>query len=224
MSNFSIDMVWTQFDRVEVEGRAVAVCKHCHRQLTGNRGSMCMHLRMKHNKPSAEASSQIEPPSKKLLTDTPDSKPTSDKPTSKPISDKPTTKPLPDMLQVHGEDDCNMGTPLPEKQAKDAVRYLALCANTPTAFRHAIDVLPKSSIRRVYDMVCKGVKVDAQVKLSPKQRRFCTKYVADSRASSKTKRRLLRSANKQAIRSVFGPLMLQVAFGAYASGVVSTTV
>ena len=222
MSSFAIDMVWTQFDRVEVEGHPVAICKHCHRQLTGNRGAMCMHLRMKHNKPSAEVSSQIEPPSKKLLSDTPASKPTSDKPPSKPISDKPTGKPLPDQPHVRGEDGRNMGTPLPEKQAKDAIRYLTLCANTPTAFRHAIDVLPKSSIRRIYDTVCKGAKADAQVKLSPKQRRFCTKYAADSRASSKTKRRLLRSANKQAIRSVFGPLMLQVAFDTSASGVVST--
>jgi hypothetical protein len=223
MANFSIDMVWTQFDRVEVEGRPVAVCKHCHRHLTGNRGAMCMHLRMKHNKPSAEGSSQTEPPSKKLLSDTPTSKPTCDKSTSKLIPDKPPSDKPPVHLQVHGEDECNMGTPLAEKQAKDAIRYLVACANTTTAFRHAIDVLPKSSIRRIYDMVCKGAKADAQVKLSPKQRRFCTKYVADSRASSKTKRRLLRSANKQAIRSVFGPLMLHVAFGTSASGVVPTT-
>jgi hypothetical protein len=99
-----------------------------------------------------------------------------------------------------------------------------VCKHPDSVSPKSIDVLPKSSIGRIYDMVCKGAKADAEVKLSQKQRRFCTKYVADSRASSKTKRRLLRSANKQAIRSVFGPLMLQVAFGTYASGVVPTTV
>jgi hypothetical protein len=182
-----------------------------------------MHLRIKHNEPSADVSSQIKPPSKKLLPDTLTSKPTSDGPTSKPISDKPTGKQLPDQPLVHGEDGCNTGSPSLEKQAKDAIRYPALCANTPTASRYAIDLLPKSSIRRIYDMVCKGAKADAQVILAPKQRRFCTKFVADSSAFSKTKRRLLCSANKQAIRSVFGPLMLQVAVGTSESGVMPTT-
>jgi hypothetical protein len=103
--------------------------------------------------------------------------------------------------------------PLQEKRTKDSTRYVALCPTSRIAFRRAIDVLPKSSTRRIHEMKCNVAKGDAQLKFSPKQRRLCSKYVADVRASSKTKRRLLRSANKEAVRPVLAPLLLQTAFG-----------
>jgi hypothetical protein len=213
MSNFSADMVHTQFDQVDVDGRSVAVCKHCHRQLTGNRGAMIMHLRMKHNEPLADESNQI---------DSPASTPPSDMPASNQHSENQASSSLePDQPQACDVDAHKMTRPLSEKRAKDAARYLSLCAASPLAFRRAIDALPTASIIRIYDLVCSAAKGDGQVKLSPKQRRLCTKYGADSRASSKTKRRLLRRASKEAVRSVFAPLMLQTALGASEGGMMS---
>jgi hypothetical protein len=155
----SDEILWTPFDGAQIEGHKVVVCKNCRRQLTGNRGAMRMHLRIKHNAPAAEVSSGMEPPPKKLqsdastselLFDTPTSKSTLDAALSKPVSAKPVSaKPV-----ARDEAARNIDPTLPEKQAKDAIRYLALCAATPTAFRHAIDVLPNSSIRRIYDAVC----------------------------------------------------------------------
>jgi hypothetical protein len=252
MSSFSVDKVWEQFDRVEVEGRSLAECKHCHRRLTGHRAAMCTHYRTKHLKPPAYMLGEIDwtilgeidsalskpmsdAPTSELPSDALTNKP--DHPACNPMSDEvhehnavppdaptsnpdqATCNPMPGELHGHDEDMHKVtNPPLSHECAKDAVHYLALCATTPTAFRHAIDSLPKSSIKRIYDVVCNAAKSDAQPKLSPKQRRMCDKYRADSRSSSKTKRRLLRSANKQAIRSVLGPLMLQTALVACDSG------
>ena len=225
MSNFfSVDMVWTQFDCLEVEGRKVAVCKHCRRHLTGNRGAMCMHLRMKHNYPAVEAPSQVEPPPKQLIPDASTSELLTDTPTCKPLPHTTISEPVSSKATVCDKPVLNVGPLLPEKQAKDAVRYLMLCASSPTAFRRAIDVLPKSSIRRIYDVVCNVGKGQAQVKLSPKQCRLCSKYIADSRASSKTKRRLLRGASKQTVHSVFAPLMMQTVLDAFVTSAAPTTV
>jgi len=195
----------------------VAVCKHCHRQLSDNRSGMCRHYRMKHNKPPADVLRQIDPPASEQLSHKPASEPLSDKPASEPLSTKPAREPLSEYPQRDDADMSEMVPPLAKKRANDARRYVTLCATTPIAFRRAIDALPKSSIRRIYDAVCNVAKGDAQVKFSPKHRRLCSKYRADSRASSKTKRRLLRSAKKEAIRSVFAPLMLHTAFGAFDS-------
>jgi hypothetical protein len=46
--------VWERFDRAEVNGRPVAVCKICQRQVVANRGTMCMHYKMKHCRPPDE--------------------------------------------------------------------------------------------------------------------------------------------------------------------------
>ena len=70
MSNFSTDMVWTQFDRAEVEGRSVALCELCDRQLVPDGGVMSMHYRMKHCKP-ADNSRQSDPLASKPLSDKP---------------------------------------------------------------------------------------------------------------------------------------------------------
>ena len=215
MSNVTADMVHTQFDRAEVDGRSVVVCKHCNRQLTCNRSAMRLHYRMKHSKPLADAPNQI---------DSPTSIPVSDMPASNQVADSPTSNPLPPDQSKGSDVDMRKAThALSEKRAKDAARYLASCAASPLAFRRAIDALPTSSIIRIYELVCIAAKGDGQVKLSPKQRRLCTKYGADSCASSKTKRRLLRRATKEAVRSVFAPLMLQSAFGATDGGVMSAT-
>ena len=71
---------------------------------------------------------------------------------------------------------CKMTTRSPEKREKDALRYLALCANNPIAFRHAIDTVPESSIRRICDAVLNATKGDVRRKLTPAQRRLCDKY------------------------------------------------
>jgi hypothetical protein len=220
MSYFTSDTVSTQFDQVEVNGRSMVVCKHCKRQLTGNRSAMCMHYRMKHTTPPADALNQIDsPPS---TSDMPASNQLSDQAANNPLSDNPISSALPpDQPQARDVGMHKVGHPLSEKRLKDAARYLSLCAATPLAFRRAIDALPTSSIIRIYDLVCNAAKGDGQVKLSPKQLRLCTKYGADSRASSKTKRRLLRRANKEVVRSVFAPLMLQTALGATDGGMVS---
>jgi hypothetical protein len=248
MSNISADMVWQHFDRVEVDGRSNAVCKHCHHQLISNRGVMCAHYRMKHCNLPASMLGQIDPPTSKQLSNTSMNEPSSDMlvksnnppttvlnqidpSTSKSPSDTSMNKTPSDMstsnsvsgkLQGRDEDAHKSIQLLAENRARDAIRYLALCATTSTAFRKAIDALPKPSIKRIYDMVCSDANGDAQVKLSPKQRRLCRKYRADVHASSKTKRRLLRSANRQAIRAVFGPLMLHTAFVPGDSGVMPT--
>jgi hypothetical protein len=216
MSNVTGDIVQTQFDRAEVDGRSVVVCKHCNRHLTGNKSAMRMHYRMKHSKPLADAPNQVDSPTSILV---------SDMAASSQVSDSPTSNALPPDHSQGSDVGAHKTThSLAEKRVTDARRYLASCAASPLAFRRAIDSLPSSSIKRVYELVCNAAKGgDAEVKLSPKQRRLCTKYEADSRASLKTKRRLLRRANKEAVRSVFAPLMLQTAFGAADGGVMSAT-
>ena len=52
MSALLKDSVWEEFDRADVNGRSVAVCKICQRQVAANRGVMCMHFRTQHCKPS----------------------------------------------------------------------------------------------------------------------------------------------------------------------------
>jgi hypothetical protein len=54
----------------------------------------------------------------------------------------------------------------PEKRVKDAVRYLVLCVDRPIAFRHAIDALPDTSIRRICDAVLSATKGDARLMLT----------------------------------------------------------
>jgi hypothetical protein len=48
MNSLTKYTVWDAFDRVDVSGRPMAVCKLCHRQVAANTGVMCMHHRMKH--------------------------------------------------------------------------------------------------------------------------------------------------------------------------------
>ena len=121
---------------------------------------------------------------------------------------------------------CKMTTRSPEKREKDALRYLALCANNPIAFRHAIDTVPESSIRRICDAVLNATKGDVRRKLTPAQRRLCDKYkrsiafLISPKKSLKTKRLLLRSAKKQVGGSVFVPLMLQAALDTLGSALI----
>ena len=70
MNNLTKDTVWEAFDRADVAGRPVAVCRLCQRQVMANRGVMCMHYRMKHCKP-ADGSRQIDPLVSKPLCDKP---------------------------------------------------------------------------------------------------------------------------------------------------------
>jgi hypothetical protein len=213
MSDLNAEMVNTQLDHVDADVRPVVVRKNCKRLLTGNSSDMCKRSHKKHNKPLADAPNQIG-----SSTNTPPS----DMPTSNQLSDNQTGNPPPaGHPQATGVDMQKTTDPLSVKRAKDAARYLSVCAASPLAFRRAIDALPTSSIVRIYELVCIAAKGDGQVKLSPKQRRLCTKYAVDSRASSKTKRRLLRRATKDAIRSVFAPLMLKTAFGATDGGMMS---
>ena len=213
MSNFPADMVSAQLDRFDADVRPAVVRKTRKRQVTANSSAVCKHSRMKHNKPLADAPNRIGSPT---------STPPSDMPASNQLSEIPTRNPIiPDQPQGSVADLPKVAHPLSVKRANDAARYLSLCAASPLAFRRAIDALPTSSIIRIYELVCIAAKGDGQVKLSPKQRRLCTKYGADSRASSKTKRRLLRRATKEAVRSVFAPLMLQTAFGATDGGMMS---
>ena len=114
----------------------------------------------------------------------------------------------------------------PEKREKDVLRYLALCVDCPTAFRHAIDTVPESTIRRICDAVLNATEGDARHKLTREQRRLCDKYKRsidtplDVKKSLKAKRSLLRSANKQAGGSVFVPLMLQAALDTFGSALI----
>jgi hypothetical protein len=172
---------------------------------------------VKHNNPTDNVLSQIDPPTSKPLSDVSTTEPSLDMPTSKPS----TSKSVPDKPHGPNEDMRKTMHLLVEKRAEDAIRYLELCATAPSAFRQAIDALPKPSIKRIYDVVCNAANGDGQVKLSPKQRRLCKKYRADSHASSKTKRRLLRNADKQTVRSVLVPLILQNACAAGDSGALS---
>ena len=116
----------------------------------------------------------------------------------------------------------------PEKREKDALRYLALCANNPTAFRHAIDAVPDSSIRCICDVALNATEGDVRHKLTPEQVSLCHKYkrsittLLDVKKSLKAKRSLLRSANKQSGGSVFVPLMLQVALDTFGSELIPT--
>ena len=106
------------------------------------------------------------------------------------------------------------------------MRYLALCANDPIAFRQAIDTVPESSIRRICDAVLNATKGDVRRDLTPAQRRLCDKhkrliaFLVSRKKSLKTERLLLRSANKQAGGSVFVPLMLQAALDTLGSALV----
>ena len=121
-----------------------------------------------------------------------------------------------------------MTTRSPEKREKDALRYLALCAGNLTAFRHAIDAVPDSTIRRICDAVLYAMKGDAHCKLTLEQVRLCRKYkrsiedLTTTKKLLKTKRRLLRSANKQVGGSVFVPFMLQVARDTLGSRLIPT--
>jgi hypothetical protein len=215
MSNLTAAMVNTQPDRVDGDARSIAVHKKCKRQLTDSSCAMSKRSRTKQKKPLVDAPNQICSPT---------SAPPSDMVAGNQILHNTTSNPLiPGQPQGSAVDVPKVAHALSEKRAKDAARYLSLCAASPLAFRRAIDALPAASIIRIYELVCIAAKGDGQVKLSPKQRRLCIKYGADSRASSKTKRRLLRRASKEAVRSVLAPLMVQTAFGATGSGVVSRT-
>ena len=68
MNNPTVDTVWEAFDRVDVAGRPMAECRLCQHQIVPNRGTMCMHYRMKHCKPS-DNSGQSEPLARKPLCD-----------------------------------------------------------------------------------------------------------------------------------------------------------
>jgi hypothetical protein len=68
MCSFLKDSVWDEFDRADVNGRSVAVCKICQRQVAANRGVMCMHFRTQHCNP-ADNSRQINPLASKPLCD-----------------------------------------------------------------------------------------------------------------------------------------------------------
>jgi hypothetical protein len=106
---------------------------------------------------------------------------------------------------------------------------LASCADCPIAFRHAIDTVPESSIRRICDAVLNATKGDARRKLTPAQRRLCDKYkrsiafLTSPTISLKRKRDLLRSAKKQAGGSVFIPLMLQAALDTLGSALIPSS-
>jgi hypothetical protein len=215
MSNLSADMMNAQLDRVDADVRPAVVRKTRKRQVTANSSAVCKHSRMKHNKPLADAPNRITSPTSTPPSDTPASNQRADNPTGNPL--------IPDQPQGSVAYLPKVAHPLSVKRANDAARYLSLCAASPLAFRRAIDALPTSSIIRIYELICIAAKGDGQVKLSSKQRRLCTKYGTDSRASSKTKRRLLRRATKETVRSVFAPLMLQTAFGATDGGVMSAT-
>jgi hypothetical protein len=64
------DSVWEEFDRADVNGRSVAVCKICQRQVAANRGVMCMHFRTQHCKP-ADGPRHIDSLTSKPLCDKP---------------------------------------------------------------------------------------------------------------------------------------------------------
>jgi hypothetical protein len=68
MNSLTKDTIWETFDRSDVAGRPVAVCKLCQHQVIANRGVMCMHYRMKHCKP-ANGPRQCDPFASKPLCD-----------------------------------------------------------------------------------------------------------------------------------------------------------
>jgi hypothetical protein len=70
MNNLTKDTVWEAFDRADVNGRSVAVCRICQRELTANRGVMCMHYRKKHCK-SVDSSKRCETFTSRPLCDKP---------------------------------------------------------------------------------------------------------------------------------------------------------
>jgi hypothetical protein len=67
MNNPTVDTVW-KFQRVDVAGRPMAECKLCQHRIVPNRGTICMHYRMKHRRPS-ENTRQSEPLASKPLCD-----------------------------------------------------------------------------------------------------------------------------------------------------------
>jgi hypothetical protein len=70
MNNPTVDTVWEAFDRVDVAGRSMAECKLCQHQIVPNRGTMCMHYRMKHCQPR-DNTRQIDPLACEPLCDKP---------------------------------------------------------------------------------------------------------------------------------------------------------
>jgi hypothetical protein len=68
MCTFLKDSVWDEFDRADVNGRSMAVCKICQRQVAANRGVMCMHFRTQHCNPT-DNSRWINPLAGKPLCD-----------------------------------------------------------------------------------------------------------------------------------------------------------
>ena len=54
MNTPTVETVWQAFDRVDVAGRSMAECKLCQHRIVTNRGTMCMHYRMKHCNPTNE--------------------------------------------------------------------------------------------------------------------------------------------------------------------------
>ena len=69
MNNPTIDTVWELFDRVDVEGRSMAVCELCQHQIVANRGTMCMDYRMRHCKPVNGPTQTDDPLASKPLSD-----------------------------------------------------------------------------------------------------------------------------------------------------------
>jgi hypothetical protein len=116
----------------------------------------------------------------------------------------------------------------PQKREKDALRYLALCVDHPITFRHTIDALPDSSIRRICDAVLNATEGDARLRLTSEQRRLCDKYkrstafLTSPTNTLKRKRDLLLSAKKQVGGSVFVPLMLSAALDTFGRGLIPT--
>jgi hypothetical protein len=134
---------------------------------------------------------------------------------------------LSDKSQDYDEDFCKVPTDrTSEKRGKDVLRYLALCIDNPTAFRHAIESAPDSTIRRICDAVLNVTEGDAQAQLTAEQRRLCDKYkrsisfLISPKKSLKRKRLLLRSVNKQVGGSVFAPLMLKAALDTFGSALI----
>jgi hypothetical protein len=117
----------------------------------------------------------------------------------------------------------------PAKREKDVLRYLALCADNPKAFQHAIDSAPDSTIRRICDAVLNATKGDVRRKLTPADRRLCDKYkrsiafLLEPKKSLTLKRRLVRSAKKQVGGFCFIPLMLDAALNTYGSSLIPPT-
>jgi len=109
------------------------------------------------------------------------------------------------------------------------LRYVALCANNPKAFRQAIDNVPDSTVRRICDAVLNSTKGDAKRKLTVAERRLSDKYkrsIEFLTSPTKTlnrKRLLLRSAKKQVGGSVFVPLMIDAALDTLGSALIPSS-